>query len=444
MSILELKDQRANLLDANKEILAKAEAETRKLNDEEDILFKDNLNKIKTLDKEIEKSQRNLQDGEKINKKDNVIKNINMKKRFSLIEAINNKLEGRNHNEMALSIFTQGKEEMRKSGLTNTGDIVLPTEYRADITAGGSAGAGSEIVSEDKMAIMPPLENKLILAQAGATFLKGLVGNVSVPSYGGTTVLWKGETTAAGDGAGAFSEVNLSPKRLTAYLDVSKLFLAQDSVGAERMLLDNIANAVAVKLESTILGVAAGSDTQPQGMGYKITTGADTKANSVVPDWSTIVALETAVDTANAANGKLAYITNAGGRGILKSIQKYTNVDPSLAVFVSGTESLLEGNTMNGYPVFVTNSCSNIAGDDDSGDLLIFGNWADLCIAQWGGYDITVDPYTVAKDGKVRIVINAYFDAKGLRGSYKTDEPEATTQADDYAVAFASTAIKLS
>lgn len=443
MSILELKDQRANLLDTNKEILAKAEAETRKLNDEEDILFKDNINKIKTLDKEIEQSQRNLQDGEKINKKDNVIKNINMEKRFSLIEAINNKLEGRNHNETALSIFTQGKEEMRKSGLTNTGDIVLPTEYRADILAGTST-QGQEIVSEDKMAIMPPLESKLVLAEAGATFLKGLVGNVSVPSYSGTSVAWKGEVTAAADGAGAFSEVNLSPKRLTAFLDVSKLFLAQDSVGAERMLLDNIASAVARKLEATILGVAAGSATQPQGMGYKITTGADTKANSVVPDWSTIVALETAVDTANAATGKLAYITNAGGRGILKSIQKYTNVDPSLAVFVSGTESLLEGNTMNGYPVFVTNSCSNIAGDDDTGDLLIFGNWADLCIAQWGGYDITVDPYTVASEGQVRIVINAYFDAKGLRGSYKTDEPEATTDPDDYAYSFASTAIKLS
>ena len=181
-----------------------------------------------------------------------------MEKRFSLIEAINNKLEGRNHNELALSIFTQGKDEMRKSGLTNTGDIVLPTEYRADIVA-GTATQGAEIVSEDKLAIMPPLESKLVLAEAGATFLKGLVGNVSVPAYSGTTVKWKGETTSADDGAGTFSEVNLTPKRLTAYLDVSKLFLAQDSVGAERMLLDNIASAVARKLESTILGVAAGS-----------------------------------------------------------------------------------------------------------------------------------------------------------------------------------------
>ena len=39
----------------------------------------------------------------------------------------------------------------------------------------------------------------------------------------------------------------------------------------------------------------------------------------------------------------------------------------------------------------------------------------ELVIGQWGGYDITVDPYTKAADGQVRLVINAYFDAK-LRG----------------------------
>lgn len=28
--------------------------------------------------------------------------------------------------------------------------------------------------------------------------------------------------------------------------------------------------------------------------------------------------------------------------------------------------------------------------------------------------DLVVDPYTVAKEGKVRLVVNAYFDAKVL------------------------------
>jgi hypothetical protein len=168
-------------------------------------------------------------------------------------------------------------------------------------------------------------------------------------------------------------------------------------------------------------------------MGYKITTGADTKANSIGPTFSTIVGLETAVDTSNALVGNLAYITNAAGRGILKAVP----VTPTY-----GEKMLLEGNQMNGYPVLVTNSCSGIAGDDDTGDLLVFGNWRDLAICQWGGYDITVDPYTLAKTNQVQIVINVYFDAKGMRGVLSTDAL-SVTQDDYYAYSFASVAIKV-
>jgi len=99
---------------------------------------------------------------------------------------------------------------------------------------------------------------------------------------------------------------------------------------------------------------------------------------------------------------------------------------------------------VNGYKLLVTNAASAVAGDNDTGDLLVFGNWKDLVIGQWGGYDITVDPYTAAKNGMVVLTINAYFDAKGLRGTVATDVHSNGTQADYYGISFASTAIKLS
>jgi hypothetical protein len=34
---------------------------------------------------------------------------------------------------------------------------------------------------------------------------------------------------------------------------------------------------------------------------------------------------------------------------------------------------------------------------------LIFGNWAELIIGQWGALDVLVDPYTNADRGRVRI-----------------------------------------
>ena len=46
---------------------------------------------------------------------------------------------------------------------------------------------------------------------------------------------------------------------------------------------------------------------------------------------------------------------------------------------------------------------------------LYYGDFSNLAIAQWGGIDLTVDPYTQAASGKIRLVINAFFDAKLLR-----------------------------
>ena len=116
----------------------------------------------------------------------------------------------------------------RKSGQAFTGDIQLPVELRA-ITA-GTATAGQEVVAEDKIGLIEPLRESLVLVKAGATFLTGLVGDVSIPVYTGSNATWKGETAAADNGQGTFSEVTLSPKRLTTFIDISKQFLNQDSV----------------------------------------------------------------------------------------------------------------------------------------------------------------------------------------------------------------------
>jgi hypothetical protein len=70
--------------------------------------------------------------------------------------------------------------------------------------------------------------------------------------------------------------------------------------------------------------------------------------------------------------------------------------------------------------------------------MVVFGNWADLMIGQWGGYDITIDPYTAAKTNQVVIVINAYFDAKGLRGVNGTSGADL----DEYALSFGAESIK--
>lgn len=375
MNSVELLDQKEQLQLRAENLLKSVEKEARKLNADEEVEYNSLLKQIEDTETELNNK---LNDNEKRNK--------TMENKFSLINAINAVVNNRNLDESAQEVVNAGIAEMRKSGQSFSGQIILPVEERATIQA-TVATHGQETVAEDKLNILEPLRNRLVLTQAGATYMTGLVGNVSIPTYSGTNVSWKGEVAAADDGAGTFGEVELSPKRLTAYLDISKQFLIQDSVSAEEMLKNDIVRALAEKLESTILGNVVGSSTQPAGIFKLITaSGAATYAGTV--------AMEQKLDENN-ATGNYCYIVSPAVKAALRTAAK----DSGSGLFT------MENDEINGIPVYCTNSCAGA----------VVGNFEDYVIAQWGGIDLTVDPYTQASNGKVRLVINAYFDAKPRR-----------------------------
>ena len=259
MNSVELLDKKEQLQLRAENLLKSVEKEARKLNADEEVEYNSLLKQIEDTETELNNKLNN-----------NVKRNKTMENKFSLINAINAVVNNRNLDESAQEVVNAGIAEMRKSGQSFSGQIILPVEERATIQA-TVTDHGEEAVAEDKLNILEPLRNRLVLTQAGATYMTGLVGNVSIPTYSGTNVAWKGEVAAASDGAGTFDEVELSPKRLTAYLDISKQFLIQDSVSAEAMLKNDIVRALAEKLESTILGNEAGSATQPAGI-FKVIT----------------------------------------------------------------------------------------------------------------------------------------------------------------------------
>lgn len=317
----------------------------------------------------------------------NNTKNIHMKN-FSLIKAINDVVNNRNINEDALNVIEIGATEMRKSGLSYSGQIQLPVEERGDAVAATVATDGKEIVATDKLNILEPLRGKSILAEAGATFLTGLVGNISIPNYTGSTCGWKGELEAADNGKGTFDSVELSPKRLTAYIDISKQFLTQDSVGAEEMLRSDIVNALIAKLEQTIFGDAVGDTTKPAG----IFNGAPV----VAPSYAGVCDAEAALTD---------YLGDK--RFVMSPTAKSSFKQTTISGEKSDLRLLMQGNEVDGYPV---SSSSNVV----TGGYA-FGDFSELVVAQWGGIDIVVDPYTLSTKNAIRLVINAFFDAKVRR-----------------------------
>lgn len=380
MNTLELLDKKELLQKRAEEIISGAEKEVRKLNAGEQVEFD-------TLTKEVADIDIQIRKIEEDNLKQTTHTTNTMKEKFSLLKAINDVANNRQLDERAQEVVAAGQNEFRKAGQNYLGQIILPIEERADIQA-TVATAGQENVAEDKLGILEPLRANLVLVQAGASFMTGLVGNVSIPAYSGSSVTWADEVNAADDGAGKFSEVSLEPKRVTAKIDVSKQFLIQDSNSAEEMLKRDIVAAISNKLEATILGNGAGSSAQPTGMLNGVT--ADTAAIT----YKDIVKMESDLEEAN-VRGDIKFIVSPTAKADLKTTVKNQN------------SFLMEGNEVNGYPVLCTSAVA--------GKGVIFGNFADLVIGQWGGIDLTVDPFTQAANGKVRLVINAYFDAKPRR-----------------------------
>ena len=378
-NILELQEMSLNLRNQLAEVIANGQKEERELNENE-------TSKIAEIRSQIDEINAQIEQIEKENRTIEINNNTEIKEKrtMSLVKLINTVIEGRNFSEEDAKAMAEARADFAKSGLSPKGQIV----YRS--VAATVEGAGKENVAEDKWNLEVAVRNNLIATKMGCDFVGGLVGDVSIPQYGGSTVKWKGDTATAEDGQGAFAEVTLTPKRLTATLDVSKQFLLQDSNDAEAMLIRDLAAAVAEKLDKTVFG-AETIENAPEGL-FKGVAAEKAIADMTYDD---VLALEEAVELANGSN--YMFVVNPKVKFALKGTQ-----------MANGLQMVFAGNEIDGYKTISSNSVA------DKG--IICMDPRELVIGQWGAYDITVDPYTKAADGQVRLVINAYYDAK-LRGN---------------------------
>lgn len=396
MNSLEIRDKKAQLKQRMKDIVSTCKTEIREMSEEELNEYNAAKEEIAKLNAELEALKEKLAKYESdIDTTDTPTEEVEENKRhnqnstmkeFKLVKAINDIANNRQLSEEYKNYIESGAEEMRKAGLSYAGQIQL----RADVVA-GTTTQGAELVATDKAPIVEAIKNNLVLTEAGATYMTNLVGNVSIPTYDGSSCTWADEVAAATDGAGTFGEVELSPKRLTCFVDISKQMLNQSSSDVEAMLRSDIVNAISQKLESTILGDGAGTTNTPAGIFNTVAPSAGVK------DYAGILKMEEAFE--GKTYGNKVWIVSPSVKSALKAKDKGTDTG----------NYLIQNGEMDGYKVICS---ANVAKDH-----FVFGDFSDLVIAQWGSIDLTVDPYSQATNGKIRLVVNAYFDAKLRRTS---------------------------
>lgn len=373
-----IKQEINELVERSKAIVELCKTEVREMTEDEEKEFNSLKEQIDSKKTELKELEDKLSEYERLLPEEEEVKEC----------------EKEEKNQRNKSMKKSLVKELRNAIDNNIKTITVNAETRA-MQVTGAGGVHDAVVETEIDGILEPLYANSVLTQLGARWYTGLPkGDVQIPIMSAGQVGWAAEIATAQATGNTFTTKKLQPKRLTAYVDISKQLLAQDTIGVEAAIRRDIVNALNDKLQATILGTEAKTDEKPAGIFNGV-------SYDTITDFKTLCNFEAKLDDAN-INGEKKYLLGNGAKANLRSMIKGTN----------NTGMVMENNTVDGTPALNT---SNVAGGAAGKNKLVYGDFNYLAIGSWGDLDITIDQYTQAVNGCIRLVINAFFDAIILR-----------------------------
>ncbi len=265
---------------------------------------------------------------------------------------------------------------------------VLTRALNTSTSATAAGDTGGNLIATNLLAssFIDILRNRATIMQLG-TVVGGLVGNIDIPKQvAAAQGYWLGEDDDATEDILELGQISMSPKTVAAYSEITRRLMMQSSLDVEAMVRADLARALALTIDKAGY-YGTGTSHQPLGVVNHNGINGVNFAN-VQPTFAEIVAMETAISMDNADVNSMAYVGNASFRGHAKTTEKFLQTGMTL------WES---GGTVNGYRTEITNQLT-------TGDV-VMGNFADLLVGMWGGLDLTVDPYSGSKKGRLRVVV---------------------------------------
>lgn len=368
---------------------------------DEETKFDDLTKKRKAMEKEIERAQKleEFESAKILSKRVAQPKKTEEERvaeKFSFLEAIRQAQTGKVEGVIA-EVTQEAQHEARSMGLSLSGQVAMPSSFmqvqsRAQ-TAGTAATAGTLIptmLGDVQAALFP----RLLTAEAGSRLLTGLTGNLTIPIGNAlATATWEGETDEAANTDPTIKKIDLTPQRLAAITTVSKQLLLQSSASVENWIRQMLSEAIARAVDEAVI----------EGNGSGITGIISTSNVSDVtfgggPTRAKLLEMVAATENYYALNDNMTWMINPDIAALLKAL----SMDSGSGKFV------LENNMIEGYKCITSTLIPNDIATDKN--LILFGNFDHSVIAQWGGVDIMVDPYTKLEFGNIRVVVNSYWD----------------------------------
>lgn len=321
------------------------------------------------------------------------------KRSYSLVKALRAHTTG---NWKDAGFERELSEQIAKRAGKESAGFFMPMNVTLDARAAyntGTASQGGNLVATNLLAgsFIDILRAKTLVAKLGAQFLSGLVGNVAIPRQNGSaTTYWVTEGNDVTEAEGTFDMVTMTPKTLGARSKITRQMMQQSTPDIEMLVRNDLAASIAVGIDKAAIA-GSGTAGQPTGIMNMAGIGSIVKgANGGAVTIDDLIDMETAVAMANADvdGAAFAYLTNPKVVGALKKL-KSTNGEYLWTGFGQGVQKGTPGE-INGYPVGRTTQVPSNGTKGTSAGIcssLIFGNWSDLLIGEWGILEILPNPY---------------------------------------------------
>ena len=411
-TLKELREERAALVATLTALQGRLQAEKRSMTTEEGTEFDGVTAKIDGIDTEIRRAEK-MEELARVAGAPVVDGEEKEARAFSFSKLIHevgeNKLSG-----LEKEMVEESAKEARSLGISPNGIYLsnkvmdLKTREMRTMTA-GSATAGGNFIPLEKVGFFDALYAKTVLDQLGATKLTGLSANVDLTGFSsGVSVAWAAETADAASGDPVTAARQLRPSRIAGYSDISKQLLLQNNQSIDQKIIQSFIKALAVAIEAAAIN-GSGSSNQP--LGLLGTSGINSVAmgtNGAVPSLAKVLELVAAVENANAGmNGK--FLINPK----LVARLKQTEISSGSGAMIMSYMAYFNGlaDQIDGKPVFsTTNVPSNLTKGSSSGvcSAMIYGDWENLVVGQFGGVELVVDPFSQAIGNKTRVVVNQH------------------------------------
>lgn len=416
-----LMEERGALVEELETILNTVSSESRDFTDEENERQDSIHAKIVDLDEAIQRAKNNeavftVAAGEAVSQSE--AKEVNeIRGRFSMVKAITDIANKGGLEGLELEMVQEGRSEMQRVGQSARGNITIPSflmrsEARANETYTVNAGSaptqtqGDGVRGIDHLPMVEALRPVPVLERMGATVINA-TGDVVLPSLPDAEASTAQETSAIANIDGDFGDTKLQPKRFGMRMDLSRQLMHQADPALDAVIARDMSRALANALDKHVIADKFFATTN-------ITDGSVASTSvAAATDYADLVSHEGGFLSQDPAGGNLCLL-----------------MDPTMASYLKGVVPTAGGPQLHlngqvlGYDVFTSTQVevthvnakdyfSGITSTTNDLDVrpIFFIDPSDLFIAQFGGIDITVDPYTLGHAGTIRLIANMYANA---------------------------------